>query len=78
MKDAAFWIFFVFGTVTVLAACGGAGFALWGGAGDFEFNVTGLLLLFLGVSLALMLGCLVVIRQNEKTRGLNNPKGREK
>lgn len=65
MKGKAFWAFFIFGAVTVLLALGGGAVALFTREGAASMAI-GYLLIFMGVSLALMLGSLVWIRKREK------------
>ena len=71
MQEKAFWAFFGFGVLTVLFAFAGGFFSLFrhGGFGSGAF---GFLLLFLGASLALMLGSLVFIRQKERKKGMEH------
>lgn len=66
MKETAFWGFFGFGILTVVFAFWGGFWALLqqSGAGS---NVLGFLLLFLGVSLTLMLGSLLLIQRKERS-----------
>ena len=66
MKEAAFWGFFGFGVFTGALAFGGGFWALFQhrGAGS---NVLGFLLLFLGASLILMLGSLLLIQRKERS-----------
>jgi hypothetical protein len=65
VKETAFWLFFGFGAFTTILAFGGGFYAFFqtGGGGG---NALGLLLLFLGVSLAVTLGSLLFIRNKEK------------
>ena len=67
MKPAAFWSFLGFGVVTVAVAFGGGVYTLTtqrgGMAAAFSF-----LLIFLGASLAAMLGSLLFIRSKEGKR----------
>lgn len=67
MKEFAFWAFFIFGSITVALAFAGGWFVLAkaGGAGSKAY---GFLILFLGASLALMLGSLLFIRTKEGKR----------
>lgn len=64
MRETAFWLFFAFGALTVLLAVGAGAFVLFGGGG-FKANLFGFLLIFLGLSLALMLGSLIFIRRKQ-------------
>jgi hypothetical protein len=71
MQKAAFWFFLSFGIVTVLLAFLGGLWALFRG-GNAGSVALGFLLVFLGTSLALMLGSLMVIKKKEKN---SSPKG---
>ena len=64
-EEVAFWAFFAFGIFTVLVAFGGGGFALLRKAG-LGAGALGYLLIFLGASLAGMLGSLVLIRSRQR------------
>jgi hypothetical protein len=66
MQSPAFWAFFAFSSVTVVAALGGGFWALWQNSKGAN-SALGLLLLFMGASLAAMLGSLLIIQK--KTKG---------
>lgn len=63
-KDGAFWAFFVFGVFTILIAFLGGSYGLIRGGGGGAVGLSALLF-FLGASLAVMLGSLLVIRKRE-------------
>lgn len=67
MKEPAFWFFFGFAALTVLAAFAGGFIALARlGAGA---KTLGFLLFFLGASLAFMLGSLLLIQYRSNQGG---------
>ncbi|GEM_PF-3279427 len=66
-EEIVFWFFFAFGLLTVLLALGGGGYALSREKG-FGAGAVGYLLIFLGLSLAGMLGSLIFIRSREKKK----------
>ena len=60
-----------FGAITVLLSFWGGSFALAKNGGGAMNDAFGFLLIFMGVSLALMLGSLLFIRKKEKEKNRN-------
>jgi len=67
LNSVSFWAFFAFGTVTVLIAVGGGLAVLVTQRGSTNVLLS-YLLIFLGASLAVMLGSLLVIRSKERKK----------
>lgn len=68
MKGPAFWGFLGFAVVTVGLALGGGFWALASGGGAMTQAFSSLLI-FMGVSLALMVGSLILIWKKQEKKG---------